>query len=658
MARFSTRFLPILLVLFCAAELSAQNSDRSTALERIGGRHYLVALPDTVTNERDVRFPIRTSEHFELMIYSETSQTLRLRSRPGLSESLSIGAGEILRVDLADLEIPMTTERNEVSAKVLDIRSDDPILLYAYMTTRFGTAGYTPLPVEAWGRNYVVAARGSNLVRHIRQGGETDYDARTMREAPAQIVIVAAEENTQVSISPAKALADCDGCTSVVLGAGEAYMVESHVDVEALAENSYDISGSQITANKPIGLLVSNSRTQVDELPYPVLAGNSHKDLTAEWVRPTDLHGYQFVHLPIVDGLQAFGRFIGQRDPVRENEYVRIYATDYEGDERSVGGEVFGAGDESEQIDGGERIRISDFFDLDFSYHRPGSPSARYFRIDGAGQAFQHPQGVGNFRGTTGSGNFIGANYEMWGTAAVEMMPRNRWASFAPIRTPEYPLMMRHYLNVVASTRDRDRIYLTTPTGREPVAFERGEIPGTDLVWDVIPLTGNTSYLLEGENGASFSGYVCGLDGGYELYRPGRIESDDKDASSSSAHPAEYEELLGAAYAWPLPARHDADISSVVSTGTRSGSLALHSAVIDADGTATFELEGVGDGARSGVLTLYDAGGRQLLSRPIPSLEPGRSTVALELGRMPSGLYIVDLSVGTERATLPVSLVR
>ena len=140
----------------------------------------------------------------------------------------------------------------------------------------------------------------------------------------------------------------------------------------------------------------------------------------------------------------------------------------------------------------------------------------------------------------------------------VEMVPRERWSSFAPFRAPSIPSATRHYLTVITDTLHRADIYLSQRNGPRTFVPFAHEIPGTDLVWAHLQIDAGRTYTLLGENNARFTGHLYGVEAGYELWRPGSA-LEEKGNGSASAAPGEYEENVSAAYAMPLASLHCAE---------------------------------------------------------------------------------------------------
>ena len=541
-----------MLSLLCFALLSTQVSAQEVSLEECaGGTLFFISYPDTVTNAQDARFADRKAEEFFLLIYSAVDQKVKIGRANGASTTEPLIGGEVLEFDTKKVAVPLVSVRNSPQTNVLKVESESPVVIYAYMATRFGCAAFTPIPVESWGTEYYSSSFAGEFVRDIQPAGENNFDASVKVPAPAQILVIAAYDNTQVRINPTGALASCANCQTVKLNAGEAYLVQSFVDTNESVEIQQDIAGSSITANKRIGVVSGNTRLWHEPFADGFLGANSYKDMVAEWIVPTEQHGTEFVFMPTLDDL----RQRPNADPVRTKEYVRVYATSNEETE-------VGYYDRLGVLIPGQSTNIKNG---EFSHESRGDASfAIPYVMSEPGQAYQSPRSVTQFNGTTGSGNFIGASYNSWSTYMVELVPREQWVSYSPFKAPSYPSGMKHYLNIVTDSTNRFNVYIRQGnSGRQLVLLNR-DIPGTDLIWGKVDVNSGVNYVVEADDEARFGGFVYGNYKGYELYRPGGAKKDgddDKDIATAGGgdsdlpevlHPSEYEEETGLMYGFPL----------------------------------------------------------------------------------------------------------
>jgi hypothetical protein len=544
-------------ILVCISALTAfLASDRLAAqtpgIDHIAGTTFVVAFPDTTRNTADARYPdTRFVDKQQLLIYSAVDNTVRISS-PALSRTISVAAGTFAVVDVNDMS-PVVTEHCAVRSNTIRITAESPIVVHQYIATKFGAEAWTPLPVEAWGTEHYAAMHPGEIGANVAPGGEFDYwPSNTM--FPAEILVVAAYDDTRITIVPnGRVLNECTA-TDVLLQAGEAYSIQSFVDT--LTANvggpQPDLGGSRILSTKPVGVISGNTRAQLLD-DNVGLAKNSFKNMLVEWVPPTSLHGTQFVYMPTWDSHRPTGAPGEHADEKRKAEFVRIYAT--------APGETRGS-----YMEGG----------VSFAYPRPLLQSqvretghtpnlARVHVTDRPAQAMMASAAVVAYAGTTvGFGGYIGAAYDAWGGYMVELTPRERWPSFAPFIAPSHPEGMVHYIDVVTDSAHSTDVYLRNGTN---FIFQRS-IAGTDLVWGSMAVTPGVANWLEGRDGARFYAYVYGTlaSGGHEEYRPGatRLRRDPPNAAHARAgddprplHPSEYEERLAIAYAYPLAATID-----------------------------------------------------------------------------------------------------
>ena len=551
------RFVIGLLSLLCFALFSTQVSAQEVSLEECaGGTLFFVAYPDTVTNAQDYRYRDIRQGKFFLYIYSPVDQEITISRTNGGSVTKKVIGGEVLEFDTEEenVGVPLVSIRNSLQRNVLKVESKkSPIVVYAYMATRFGCAAFTPIPVESWGREYFSATWEADFVRDIHPAGESTFDASTKVPAPAEILVIAAFDNTEVTINPTGLLASCANCRTFTLNAGEAYLVQSYVDTNAGVENQADIAGSFITATKRIGVVSGNTRLWHEDFPQSTLGANSYKDLVAEWLAPTEQHGTKFVFMPTWDDR----RQRPNADPFRTEEYVRVYATSNNQTKirwyNSLGKFVPA---QSTDIENGK-----------FSHEQLGELSnAIPYETSKPGQAYQSPRPVIKFHGTTSNWAGDGGEFDSWGTYMVEMVPREQWISFSAFKAPPYPSSMKHYLNVVTDTNDKFNIFYRQGGSNqsEIFLFNQQKIPGTSLIWGQKEINAGKDYIIEAKNEARFGGFVYGSYKGYELYRPGGTKKDDDDNKDASVagggeddlpeilHPSEYEEETAWMYGFPL----------------------------------------------------------------------------------------------------------
>lgn len=550
------------LALFClclGSSIQLMAQEEPAGLEDCaGGTYYLIAYPDTTTNtydDRDCCRPqfIRNNTHaFSLLIYSPVDQLLDIGHVGGAGQKVPIAAGQILEYNTEEIGVPLITDINTPKANVLKIETKFPVVVYCYMMSPFGTEAFTAIPVEWWGTEYFAAAWPGEVLRNVFPNGEFNYTA-VPKEGEAEILIIAAYDNTQVRIDPNAPLRDCHGCKVVTLNKGEAYLVQSTTDTSEGVERQPDLAGTFIQASKRIGVISGNPRVMHNKGVRPSLAENSFMNMAIEWISPIEQHGTEFVYLPTWDDRRQSD--VLPLEESRDQELVRLYAT-REGETQVHWKNTAGVSVP------GVRTPVNA---RGFTHEKIGVPQARSFTTSQPAMAYMSPHAVVKFNGTTNYfQNYIGASYLSWSTYMVELVPREQWTSFAPVRAPSIPSGMAHFLNLVTDSANQFNVYVKQGLApRQLFPFNRGQVPGTDLVWGSIPLNDGVNYYIEGDDGATFYGFAYGSHRGQEQYRPGRTRKKDDDKSASiaggdsddypaSLHPSEYEEDVAMMYGFPL----------------------------------------------------------------------------------------------------------
>jgi hypothetical protein len=553
----------ITLVMVLPPMVRAQQPD-----DRTTGTTYILAFPDTTRNTFDDRYPNRMDDKILVYIYSAVDSNTITVTGDEYDRVLTANAGRFTILDLTDATnpapTPIVTESGRPTKKgTFRIASTHPVVVYCYMVTKFGCAAFTPIPVEFWGTRHYAQTLRAEIIDNVSRGGEFNY-IRKRQMAPAEIVVVAADDNTLITLTPSSQSRFLDNpqLNSVRLNRDEAYQVQSYVDTSDGADPNAqsDLGGVYITSSKPVGVISGNTRGKFRE-DTTKLSKNSFRDMTMEWVAPVEQHGRQFVYMSTMDNRRPTGTPGENVDEKRTGEIVRVYATS------SATGGTF-----SNPVNGNTTpFSISNTGGVHEQWL--GVPEAVVFNTDDPAQAFMNTTAVVKFLGTTGWGGsgagYIGYKYDGWGTYAVEMVPREQWISSAPFVAPVHPPNMEHYLNIVTDTASARKIYWGTAgsTPTNPMLLNK-PIPGTDLVWGTMAVNPGLDLFITGwdaktsrqDTNVRFYAYVYGLYKGHEEYRPGRTERKDDGGDGIASggrgneilHPSEYEEYLAVTYGYPL----------------------------------------------------------------------------------------------------------
>ena len=511
----------LVLMLAGVADVSGQSGYSSF------GTRFLVAFPDTTQSHTRVLYnTLETSATLTLVSLDTARVTV---SSPGYVRTVTVvpersttvaltdpaNRAPKIFVDVVGTPVPTT----------FDVRSDRPVAVTAYFSTIHGTESFTPLPVERWGREYFAASLHQWFV----------YNALAIEEkydwiaAPAALLVVAGEDNTDVTIE-ARTLVTGPATRTITLNAGQVYLVETGVPpvLDSLAKP--DLSGTRITATKPIGVLSGNTRTlgsTNNPLPPDPLPTNSMSNAAYEWLHPTSAHGHTFIyrqHNPI--------------DELTTNEVVRVYATS--------------PGFTTVTLTHGPPMGILQGEYLEFQSRawrtRDSVLEPFGIRTDKPAQAFV-------VTGATARplGGSPGAGVEMetttWSPAMAELVPRERWITLGRYNAPVYPGGYTHYVVVAADSG------ATVLLDGAPIVFDTIPVIGTSYRHARVTV-GAGDHTLRSVDGR-FTATAFGQRRGYAAFRPFGTGGGNEPPEGVAAHPTYYLEVIANTYAMPVPGLSD-----------------------------------------------------------------------------------------------------
>jgi RHS repeat-associated protein len=166
---------------------------------------------------------------------------------------------------------------DEITDRGIIVASVDEVAVYGLNQMPRSTDGYTALPLDALGQEHLVLGYG-NTVRLIAEGG-------------SHLAIVAAEDDTEVTITPA---ADAGGRTAgipftISLDRAQTYLLYASA---AAAANALDLTGTRISSTAPVAVFGGNTAAYV-----PV--GFGAADHLIEQIPATATWGVNFLTAPL-----------------------------------------------------------------------------------------------------------------------------------------------------------------------------------------------------------------------------------------------------------------------------------------------------------------------------------------------------------------------
>ncbi|MDC1068045.1 hypothetical protein OAQ99_02670 [Candidatus Kapabacteria bacterium] len=261
---------------FISKKLSNQLMSGANSL----GRKFIIAFP---MNE----IPTHPTQALDVYIASsEETQVKIFNELTGFERTLNIQPGDIgvLSSALGDLAWEYEVrEVDDVVEKGFSIISDKPISVYVMNSKRVSTEGFLAIPVSAWGTEY----------RHCSY-----YDFNESREWASGFIVVASEKNTRVNIDlkgegaviPAEGGKKIGDSFSFKMDEGEVYMLRGTGTTRGL----FDMSGTHITADKPIGVISFHERVMI-----PATVVRNGRDHLSAMMPPVQAWGSQYTSVEL-----------------------------------------------------------------------------------------------------------------------------------------------------------------------------------------------------------------------------------------------------------------------------------------------------------------------------------------------------------------------
>ncbi len=190
----------------------------------------------------------------------------------------------------------------KVTDKGLQITSPQPLSVYVLNAKSATSEGYLALPRSAWGTEYIHCSY---------------YDHNEIRKWKTGFIIIAAEKNTRVRITlrgrGAAGTLGGHNLGDIItenLDAGQTFMVQGNGETRGF----FDMTGSKVVADKPIGFISTHERTHIPS--YDIWNGRDH---LAEMMPPVHAWGKEYITIEYKrdSGQGDFFRVVAAEDNTR-----------------------------------------------------------------------------------------------------------------------------------------------------------------------------------------------------------------------------------------------------------------------------------------------------------------------------------------------------
>lgn len=207
-----------------------------------------------------------------------------------------------------EVEVPIVFENFEsevVRKKAVEIISTNPILVYGFSTQYLTSDAFTAIPVEKWGKEYVIISMPNDQYS-TPDDVVLDPADSLYRKTPRQseFLIISAFDSTEIAFYPRSITekgVQVGYPKSITLNKGQTYLVKSY----PFQKGSGDLSGTVVRGNKPFGVVSGHVRTAIPQGLVPKWDSKNH---LCEMLMPTISWGREFITVPF--SVSPFGDLI------------------------------------------------------------------------------------------------------------------------------------------------------------------------------------------------------------------------------------------------------------------------------------------------------------------------------------------------------------
>ncbi len=440
------------------------------------GREFWIAIP---SNEQ----PNFTTHSLEIYITSAKATNVRLELPSGQIINKQVKPFQITTISTEtgdigwDLEI---WESERITEQGIHITADQPLSVYVLNAKLTTSDGYLALPVNALGTEYI---------------HNSYYDFNEVYPWATGFVIVAANDFTRVRIElrgKGKGFAKTWGGRDIGdviqidnMMAGQTYYVRG----DAKTAGMWDISGSRITSNKPIGLISTHQRARIPT--FDLWNGRDH---LSEMMPPVTAWGKKYYTVSFVreSGMGDYFRIIAAEDKTTWS--VKWYD--------KVSKELIGQ--TGGQLNAGGFAEYLNITALPGQPHEPSIVGTSIWEANKPVLVMQYAYSC-DWDGDA-----------VFDPLMVLVVPVEQYIPKTVFQTPANTEFQNNYFNIIAigDTTDPSRELLKSvkfddqPIYVKDPKFLYNQIPGTDLFWSQMMVVPG-AHRVEGDT--KFGGYIYGF---------------------------------------------------------------------------------------------------------------------------------------------------
>ena len=324
------RLIILMFVLVSSAELYADSD--------VDGTTFWFAIPTARTAIGEPARGYTTGAAQELFITSQTDATVEIYTATNdfttPYKTVQVRANEQKIVSLLKHTQDTVGERlsgeyGYVSKKAYYVSSDQPISLMVNIAYNWTGESFRVLPIEELGlEHYTLNLYNDwvNMYDHPSPPGGS------YRDHPGQILVVATEDNTQVTYTPTAdtRIVKAGESKTVTLNKGEVYFIFSKIDPYTHQWESTDLSGTRVVADKKIAVFSGHTKgvfPKYNPSFYHGLKADFSRNLLIESIAPIESLGNEYITVPNIYNNRWTGREYQGKHENERGDLIRFVAT-------------------------------------------------------------------------------------------------------------------------------------------------------------------------------------------------------------------------------------------------------------------------------------------------------------------------------------------
>jgi hypothetical protein len=274
--------VPLLLLLFS----SVFDQARAQVLDSKGKEFWVTFMANlgSMNEISDLQIYLSCDKPTSVRISFSETGTTRVIPIPVANRTVTVDVVALFgqNVELDDVSQPTGT--GERSLRSILVEADDDITLYGVNIRSKSADAFLGLPADVLTQRYIVLGYPNGFSSFGGGGGGGVYDT------PSQFAVIATQDGTTLQVTPPGGL-PINGRTggvpfTVLLDRGQVFFGQADLGFP------WDVSGTELLANKPVAVFAGNKRTSI-----PTRVGN-YRDHLVEQLPPLDAWGKSALATP------------------------------------------------------------------------------------------------------------------------------------------------------------------------------------------------------------------------------------------------------------------------------------------------------------------------------------------------------------------------